>query len=407
MVAAAVSIAVGEHTSGAIILAIVGLRSVSVLFNEYRSEQTLASLRSRTGRRATVLRDGGAVEMAATELVRGDVCLLQVGDVIPADLRLLEVSELTIDEAALLGRGLPGREGDRRRSRQSWRHPCELRLPRLDRPQRRGVRVVVATGMQTRLGAVAGGLQERQPPTAFQRGLSGFAGFLPRSPRVLTVSIFVINAALGRPMLETLLFALAIAVGLTPQLLPAIVTVSLSTGARRMARKEVLVKRLVAIEDLGDADMLFTDKTGTLTEGEIRCARRSVRQAFDAELVRLALLASESHFDKGRRPRDDTRLGRSGAGSKRASPRLNSPAAPPRRAALHLRAATSLGGHRDRGATAPTCKGAAEEILAAAPRCGSTGHSRWPSIAARRSGARPAARRRPSPARARRTSIAT
>jgi Mg2+-importing ATPase len=106
-VAAAASIAVGEHTSGAIILAIVGLSVGLGLFNEYRSEQTLASLRSRTGRRATVLRDRGAVEVAAAHLVRGDVCLLQVGDVVPADLRLLEASELTIDEAALSGEAYP------------------------------------------------------------------------------------------------------------------------------------------------------------------------------------------------------------------------------------------------------------------------------------------------------------
>ncbi len=134
----------------------------------------------------------------------------------------------------------------------------------------RGLGLVVATGMQTRLGAVAGGLQEHQPPTAFQRGLTSFAGLLAKVTGVLTVSIFVINASIGHPFLDSLLFSLAIAVGLTPQLLPAIVTVSLSTGARRMAERKVLVKRLVAIEDLGDADVLFTDKTGTLTEGEIR-----------------------------------------------------------------------------------------------------------------------------------------
>ena len=171
----------------------------------------------------------------------------------------------------------------------------------------RGLGVVVATGMDTRLGAVAGGLQEHQPPTAFQRGLSSFAGLLAKVTGVLTVSIFIANAALGRPLLDSLLFSLAIAVGLTPQLLPAIVTVSLSTGARRMAQKAVLVKRLVSIEDLGDADILFTDKTGTLTEGEIR-----YREAVDPagavrhDLNLQALFCSDLNFEHGGVPLGNT-----------------------------------------------------------------------------------------------------
>lgn len=157
--------------------------------------------------------------------------------------------------------------------------------------------------MRTRLGGVAGGLRERQPPTTFERGLTGFAAFLVKLTALLTVSIFVINTALGRPVLETLLFSLAIAVGLTPQLLPAIVTVSLSNGARRMARKSVLVKRLVSIEDLGDADLLFTDKTGTLTEGEVRLREAVGPTGAPApELVRLALLTSELQFEHGPMP---------------------------------------------------------------------------------------------------------
>ena len=269
-VAAAVSIGVGERTSGGIILGIM-LSSVGLgVFNEYRSEQTLASLRKRTGRRATALRDGKPLELPAAELVHGDVCLLQTGDVVPADVRLLSASELTIDEAALSGEPYPAEKqiGAVKEPPGATHANCAYTGTIVR--SGRGLGLVVATGMGTRLGAVASGLQEHQPPTAFQRGLSSFAGLLAKVTGVLTVSIFVINAALGRPILESLLFSLAIAVGLTPQLLPAIVTVSLSTGARRMAQKAVLVKRLVSIEDLGDADILFTDKTGTLTEGEIR-----------------------------------------------------------------------------------------------------------------------------------------
>ena len=129
--------------------------------------------------------------------------------------------------------------------------------------------VVVGTGARTAFGRIARGLQARPPETAFQQGLRDFSRLLLRVTAVLTISIFAINAILRRPLLEAALFALAVAVGLTPQLLPAIVTVSLSTGARRLVRKKVVVKRLVSIEDLGNIDVLFTDKTGTLTEGRI------------------------------------------------------------------------------------------------------------------------------------------
>jgi len=129
--------------------------------------------------------------------------------------------------------------------------------------------VVGATGSSTAFGKIAVGLSERQAETAFQAGLRDFSKLLVRVAAVLTTSIFVINVAFHRPLLEALLFSLAIAIGITPQLLPAIVSVSLSTGSRRLARRRVLVKRLVAIEDLGNIEVLFTDKTGTLTEGAI------------------------------------------------------------------------------------------------------------------------------------------
>jgi Mg2+-importing ATPase len=301
-VAAAVSIGVGEGADGAIILTIVALSVGLGVFNEYRSERTVAALRERTGRRATALRDGHATEIPARTLVPGDVCLLQTGDVVPADLRLLEADELTVDEAALTGEAFPA---DKRAEAAVVDGAVPANCAFLGTLVRsgRGIGVVTATGAATRLGGVAGALRERQQPTAFQRGLSGFSAFLVKVTALLTVFIFVANSVLGKPVLDALLFSLAIAVGLTPQLLPAIVTVSLSTGARRMAQKNVLVKRLVSIEDLGDADVLFTDKTGTLTEGEIR-----LREAVDPsgkrapELVRLGLLSSDLVLEHGGTP---------------------------------------------------------------------------------------------------------
>jgi len=258
IVAAGLSIAFGERVDGAIIIGIMLLSVGLGFFNEYRSEQTLEALRERTGRRATVLRDGHATEIPASGVVPGDVCLLQIGDVVPADMRLISVAELSVDESALTGEAFPVEK------------PVEADAYAGTIVRSGSGRAVVsATGARTRLGSVAGGLSEQQPPTAFQRGLSSFTGLLARVTGLLTVFIFVANAALGKPLLDAFLFSLAIAVGLTPQLLPAIVTVSLATGARRMARRSVLVKRLVSIEDLGDADVVLTDKTGTLTQGNI------------------------------------------------------------------------------------------------------------------------------------------
>ena len=307
LVAACVSIAVGEVASGGIILAIMALSVALGFFNEYRSEQTLASLRSRTGRRATVVRDGNAAEIPASELIPGDVCLLQTGDVVPADLRLLDAAELTIDEAALTGEAYPAEKEAAATAAAPGAVHCDCAYLGTVVRGGRGTGVVALTGMATRLGSVAGGLEEHQPPTAFQRGLTSFTGLLAKVTAVLTVFIFIANAALGKPALDALLFSLAIAVGLTPQLLPAIVSVNLSTGARRMAKRSVLVKRLVSIEDLGDADLLFTDKTGTLTVGEIGLREAVAPDGAPApELIRLGLLCSELSFEHGGTPLGNT-----------------------------------------------------------------------------------------------------
>ena len=133
--------------------------------------------------------------------------------------------------------------------------------------------VVVRTGARTAFGQIAAGLAEKQGQTAFEVGLSRFSRFLFAVAAVLTAFIFIVNVALSRPLIEALLFSLAIAVGIAPEMMPAIVTVSLSAGSRALAAKKVLVKRLVAIEDLGNIEILFTDKTGTLTEGVITFER--------------------------------------------------------------------------------------------------------------------------------------
>jgi len=268
---AVLSIFLSDNSDAYIILCIVVL-SVGLSFvSEYRSERAVADLRARVAPKALALRDGQRAEINAAELVPGDIVYLNVGDIVPADVRLLEVRGLECDESALTGEALPqaktanpsaGQEADLTRSCCAYSGTIVK--------DGLGTSVVVATGGSAQYGSIALQLSREAPRTAFELGLRDFSLLLVRVTVVLTSCTFGINVLLHRPIVESLLFALSIAIGLTPQLLPAIVTVSLSYGARMLAKRGVIVKRLVSIEDLGNVQVLFTDKTGTLTEGRIR-----------------------------------------------------------------------------------------------------------------------------------------
>jgi P-type Mg2+ transporter len=299
--AALTSAVVGERTDAAIIIAIMALSIGLGFINEYRAERAVEALHARIRHTAVTLRDGRASDVDVVDLVPGDVVRLDVGDVVPADLRLLEVNALECDEAVLTGEAAPAEK----KAAPTPPDPSPLVLPScafMGTVVRNGTGwgVVVQTGSATVFGRIAVRLGERQTETAFQLGLRDFSGLLVKVTAVLTISIFVINAALQRPILESALFALAIAVGLTPQLLPAIVTISLSTGAHRLARKSVIVKRLVTIEDLGNIEVLFTDKTGTLTEGHITFNEAlGVDGKPSDEVVRLGLLCNAAIVQAG------------------------------------------------------------------------------------------------------------
>jgi P-type Mg2+ transporter len=299
--AALTSFAVGERTSALIILLIICMSVGLGFFNEYRSELAVEALHSQLRHTALVMRDGEPVALDVTELVPGDVVRLAVGDVVPADLRLLRADALECDEAVLTGESLPAeKHSDPVTAPESPVDltPCAF-MGTVVR-EGSGLGVVICTGGRTEFGAIALSLGERQPQTAFQLGLRDFSLLLVRVTILLAGTILVINVALGRSLLGSVLFALAIAVGLTPQLLPAIVTISLSTGAKRLAERKVVVKRLVSIEDLGNIVVLFTDKTGTLTEGQITFAA-----ALDAggrpsdAVLRAGLLCNDATVSEG------------------------------------------------------------------------------------------------------------
>ncbi|MGO9857361.1 MAG: magnesium-translocating P-type ATPase [Acidimicrobiales bacterium] len=273
LAAALVSGLTGSGTNALIIAVIVALSVGLGFFNEYRAEQAMASLRRQIRHEAEVRRDGLTCRIPVTNLVPGDVVALRIGDIVPADLRLLEVDELECDEGVLTGESMPAVKSV---------GPVTGGAPQ-DQPgcafmgtivhEGSGLGVVVQTGTHTAFGQIAAGLAEHQGQTAFEVGLARFSRFLFGVAGVLTVAIFIINVALHRPPIDALLFSLAIAVGIAPEMMPAIVTVSLASGSKALAAKKVLVKRLVAIEDLGNIEILFTDKTGTLTEGKITFQR--------------------------------------------------------------------------------------------------------------------------------------
>lgn len=295
--AAGVSFGVGERADAGIILGIIALSVGLGFFNEYRSERAMVDLHRRIRHEASVVRDGVNRRVDVRDLVPGDVVRVAVGDVVPADLRVLEAERLECDEAIVTGEAEPAEKP----AGSSAFMGTTVRSGS-------GAGLVVATGRATMFGNIAAHLAEHPPETAFQLGLRRFSGFLVRVTLVLTVSIFVVNAALHHPLLESLLFSLAIAVGLTPQLLPAIVTVSLATGARELAKRSVIVKRLVSIEDLGNVDVLFTDKTGTLTRGDVALHRAMDPNGRDDERVlQLALGCSDPSLSLDRALEDGAR----------------------------------------------------------------------------------------------------
>jgi Mg2+-importing ATPase len=284
----------GDRTD-ATIIGIILLVSVALGFaNEYRAERTAASLHDRIRHTTTVVRDGSPTEVDVTALVPGDVVRLQLGQIVPADVRLLDVHALECDESMITGESVAvAKQVEPVAGATSVSDLPDCALMGTVVTAGSAEAVVVATGRRAEFGRIAHDLGTSHPQTDFQLGLRRFSVLLMRVALVLSALILVTNLVLGRPLLDAALFALAIAVGITPQLLPAVVSTSLSAGSRSLAKLKVLVKRLVCIEDLGDVDVLVTDKTGTLTAGHISYEKSLSPDGKDDDQVRLlAMLAS-------------------------------------------------------------------------------------------------------------------
>ena len=251
--------ALGDLTDGVIILLIVLASGTLGFWQEHRASRAVDALLARVRIHADVIRNGVETEVALEDVRVDDVVVLRAGDVIPADATVIEERDLLVDESALTGESFPVEK-----------RPASAVYFGTHVASGTGQVRVVAVGHDTRFGALVSELESRDVTTRFEKGLTAFGYMLVRAMVVLVAAIFVINLVLERPVVESLLFSLALAVGLTPQMLPAIVAVSLATGARRMADEQVVVKRLDAIEDFGTMSILCTDKTGTLTVGAAR-----------------------------------------------------------------------------------------------------------------------------------------
>lgn len=256
----------GDWTDATIILVILVLSGLLGFVQEHGAGRAMRALLATVEVTATVLRDGAPAEVALREVVPGDVVVVDGGDLVPGDCLVLASTGLAIDESALTGETFPA---------EKTADPTADPAARTARfgthvVSGEGRLLVVRTGRDTEFAGIASRLAARPPQTGFERGMTRFGLLLTRLMVVLVVLIFVANLLLGRPIVDSALFSLALAVGLTPQLLPAIVSISLAQGARRMAAARVIVRRLDAIEDVGSMTVLCSDKTGTMTADRIR-----------------------------------------------------------------------------------------------------------------------------------------
>ena len=304
---AVISLFLGDVRAAVVILIMVVLAVVTAFVQEHRSNEAAARLRAMVHTRASVRRTPTPAgdpfeEVTLDSLAPGDVVRLSAGDMIPADLRLLEAKDLFINQSALTGEAMPA---EKQAQAGEGRGDDPFDLPNLcfmgaNVVSGYATGVILRTGSATFFGQLAKDLAGKEVPTAFDRGIEKFAWLMIRFILVMAPTVFLINGLTKHDWLEALLFAVAVAVGLTPEMLPMIVTVNLARGAVAMSREKVIVKRLSAIQNIGAMDVLCTDKTGTLTQDRIILKRHlDIRGEESDEVLRYAFL--NSHFQSGLR----------------------------------------------------------------------------------------------------------
>ena len=306
ILASALSFFLGERIESMVILAIVLLSAGFGFIQEYRADKTLEKLKKFITHKAKVLRDGTWTEIDGAQLCVGDVVKLRIGDRVPGDMWLLELDGLTIDESILTGESMPQEKAVAR---------FDGHLPKEKKKNMAyagtyvaggtGLGIVIAIGKNTKIGTAAKALEKDAPPTDFQKQIKNFSGLLFKVVVVLVVFVFGTNALLGKGIWESFLFAVALAVGITPELLPMIITVTLSRGAMRMAKNKAVVKRLISVEDFGNIDTLCSDKTGTLTTGVFTLSEYLDAGLKVSDSVLLYGLICTSNFTQGGKPSNE------------------------------------------------------------------------------------------------------
>jgi len=307
LVASALSAATGDIASFVIVVSIVTISMTLDFVQEVRAQDAVEALRRSVAVQATVRRDDAKLSLPIDRLVPGDIVELIAGDLVPADSRLLESRDLFVNQALLTGESYPAEKtaGDQAAGAKNPAGASNTVFAGTSIISGTATILVCRTGAQTALGDLAKSLAEKPPATAFEVGIRRFGMLIMRFTVLMVLFVLVVNISFHRPVLESLMFALALAVGLTPELLPMIVTVTLARSAMELARKKVIVKRLSAIHDLGAMDVLCTDKTGTLTEATIKLVR--VVDGHGTESARAyANAVINSRFESGMKsPLDD------------------------------------------------------------------------------------------------------
>lgn len=272
--AAAVSAFVQEWTDALVIIIIIVASAIITFSQEYSATNAVEKLRARLTHQVTVLRDGRSQSVPSERIVPGDVILLSAGSLIPADARVLQAKDFYVNQAVLTGETFPVEKSDTIVDVDSSLAD-RINTVFMGTNVRSGMAqaIVARTGAATEYGQIADTLKLSPPETEFERGIRQFGLLLTQVMVAMVLVVFAINVLSAKPPIDSLLFAIALAVGISPELLPAIITINLSRGARDMAKRGVIVRRLNAIENFGSMDVLCTDKTGTLTEGVVELDR--------------------------------------------------------------------------------------------------------------------------------------
>ena len=303
LVAAIIAYITESVTESIIIICILLVDSLLGFFQEYKAEVSLRKLCKYIRYWAKVLREGNLLEVDTRYLVPGDVVLIETGDRIPADLRLIETDELEIDESLVTGEAYPvAKDADSILKEKA--EPQEMKNMAFMGTlvtNGKGKGIVVSTGMKSTFGKIAGYLKSEEPVTSYQKNIRKLSKFLMGIVIAGVIFIFIINSITGKRVLDSLLFSLALAVGIIPEALPIVITIGLSRGSIKMAKMGVITKKLAAIEDLGNMDILCIDKTGTLTQNKIRLTDYSdLDGKKDTEIVALASTALSVVEKKGK-----------------------------------------------------------------------------------------------------------